>query len=57
MEGCKMIRLLLTVVILWVILALNYEKTVDFIEKYDMIDKTKKIVYNITNNIMEEVKE
>lgn len=56
MEGCKMIRLLLTVVILWVILALNYEKTVDFIEKYDMIDKTKKIVYNITNNIMEEVK-
>ena len=56
MEGCKMIRLLLTVVILWVILALNYDKTVDFIEKYDMIDKTKKIVYNVTNNIMEEVK-
>jgi len=51
-----MIRLLLTVVILWVILALNYDKTVDFIEKYDMIDKTKKIVYNVTNNIMEEVK-
>jgi len=52
-----MIRGLLTLAILWNILAFTWDPFVSTVEKTQAVDKTKKIVYNVFNNMKEKVNE
>jgi len=52
-----MIKGLLTLTILWIILAFTWDPFVSTVEKTQAVDKTKKIVYNVFNNMKEKVNE
>jgi len=52
-----MIKGLLTLTILWIILAFTWDPFVSTVEKTQAVDKTKKIVYNVFNNVKEKVDE
>ena len=52
-----MIRGILTLTILWVIIAFSWDPFVSTVEKTQAVDKTKKIVYNVFNNVKEKVKD
>ena len=51
-----MIRGLLTLTIIWVALAFAWDPFTSTVEKTQAVDKTKKIVYNVFNNMKEKVK-
>ena len=51
-----MIRSILTLTILWVILAFSWDPFVSTVEKTQAVDKTKELVYNVFNNVKEKVK-
>ena len=51
-----MIRGILTLTILWVIIAFSWDPFVSTVEKTQAVDKTKEIVYNVFNNVKEKVK-
>jgi len=52
-----MIKGLLTLTILWIILAFTWDPFVSTVEKTQAVDKTKEIVYNVFNNMKEKVDE
>ena len=52
-----MIRGLITLVILWVILAFAWDPFTSTVEKTQAVDQTKKIVYNVFNKVKEKVKD
>ena len=52
-----MIKGLLTLAILWFNLAFTWNPFVSTVEKTQAVDKTKKIVYNVFNNVKEKVDE
>ena len=52
-----MIKGLLTLTILWIILAFTWDPFVSTVEKTQAVDKTKEIVYNVINNVKEKVDE
>jgi hypothetical protein len=52
-----MIKGLLTLTILWIILAFTWDPFVSTVEKTQAVDKTKEIVYNVFNNVKEKVDE
>lgn len=48
MGGVKiMIKTIIILTIAWIVVAFNYSEVVDFIDNYEVVDKTTKIVYNI----------
>jgi len=47
-------KLLLTVGSLWVLLAFNWSPFVKTVNEYQLVDKTKKIVYNIMRSVNNE---
>lgn len=49
-----MIRGLLTLTILWVILAFAWDPFTSTVEKTQAVDKTKEIVYNVINKVKEK---
>ena len=51
-----MIRGILTLTILWVIIAFSWDPFVSTVEKTQAVDKTKELVYNVFNNVKEKVK-
>ena len=51
-----MIKSIITLTILWVCLAFAWEPFTSTVEKTQAVDKTKKIVYNVFNNVKEKVK-
>tara|TARA_B100001113_G_scaffold194118_1_gene159259 strand:+ start:5869 stop:6030 length:162 start_codon:yes stop_codon:yes gene_type:complete len=51
-----MIRGILTLTILWVIIAFSWDPFVSTVEKTQAVDKTKEIVYNVFNKAKEKVK-
>ena len=50
-----MIRGILTLTILWVIIAFSWDPFVSTVEKTQAVDKTKEIVYNVFNKAKEKV--
>ena len=52
-----MIKGLITLTILWIILAFSWDPFVATVEKTQAVDKTKKIVYNVFNNMKDTVNE
>ena len=52
-----MIRGLITLTILWVILAFAWDPFTSTVEKTQAVDKTKEIVYNVYNNVKEKTKD
>jgi hypothetical protein len=46
-----MIRTLLTVVILWVLVAFNWNNFIKYVDEYKLVDKTTQIVYNIKRSV------
>ena len=57
MGSYKMIKSIITLVFLWIILAFTWDPFVSTVEKTQAVDKTKKIVYNVFNNVKEKVDE
>ena len=52
MGGKKlMFRTLITLVILWFLLAFNWDYFVNTVNEYELVDKTKKIVYNMKEKV------
>jgi len=52
MGGKKvMIKTTITVVILWVLVAFNWDNFVKYVDKYELVDKTTKIVYNVKRSV------
>ena len=51
-----MIRSILTLTILWVIIAFSWDPFISTVEKTQAVDKTKELVYNVFNNVKEKVK-
>ena len=51
-----MIRGILTLTILWVIIAFSWDPFISTVEKTQAVDKTKEIVYNVFNKAKEKVK-
>ena len=47
-------KLFLTVGILWVLLAFNWSPFVETVDEYKLVDKTKKVVYNIMRSVNNE---
>ncbi len=56
MGGKKVIKSIFTLTILWVAIAFAWEPFTTTVEKTQAVDKTKKIVYNVFNNMKEKVK-
>lgn len=56
MGGKKVIKSIFTLTILWVAIAFAWEPFTTTVEKTQAVDKTKKIVYNVFNNVKEKVK-
>ena len=52
-----MIKSIITLAFLWIILAFTWDPFVSTVEKTQAVDKTKKIVYNVFNNVKEKVDE
>tara|TARA_Y100001963_G_scaffold140109_1_gene206744 strand:- start:684 stop:845 length:162 start_codon:yes stop_codon:yes gene_type:complete len=52
-----MIKSLITLTIIWVILAFSWDPFVSIVEKTQAVDKTKEIVYNVYNNVKEKTKD
>ena len=52
-----MIRGLITLSILWIILAFAWDPFTSTFEKTQAVDKTKEMVYNVFNNVKEKVNE
>jgi len=52
-----MIKGIITLSILWIILAFAWDPFTSTVEKTQAVDKTKDIVYNVFNNVKEKVKE
>ena len=52
-----MIRGLLTLTILWVIIAFAWDPFTSTVEKTQAVDKTKELVYNIYDNVTGKEKE
>jgi len=52
-----MIRFVITVGILWVLLAFTWVPFTTYVEKTQAVDKTKSLVYTIINNVKEKVDE
>ena len=52
-----MIKSLITLTIIWVVLAFSWDPFVSIVEKTQAVDKTKEIVYNVFNNVKEKVNE
>ena len=52
-----MIRGIITLSILWIILAFAWDPFTSTVEKTQAVDKTKEIVYNVCNNVKEKVNE
>jgi hypothetical protein len=55
--GKKVIKSIITLAFLWIILAFTWDPFVATVEKTQAVDKTKKIVYNVFNNVKEKVDE
>ena len=51
-----MIRGIITLVILWIIIAFAWDPFVSTVEKTQAVDKTKELVYNVFNNVKGKVK-
>ena len=55
MGGNKlMIKLSFTVIILWVLLAFNWELFNNTVDKYQLVDKTKNLVYNMKEKVIKK---
>ena len=52
-----MIRAIITLSILWIILAFAWDPFTSTVEKTQAVDKTKEMVYNVFNNVKEKVKD
>ena len=52
-----MIRGIITLSILWIILAFAWDPFTSTVENTQAVDKTKEIVYNVYNNVKEKVNE
>ena len=52
-----MIRGIITLSILWIILAFAWDPFTATVEKTQAVDKTKEMVYNVFNNVKEKVKD
>ena len=57
MGDSEMIKSLITLTIIWVILAFSWDPFVSIVEKTQAVDKTKEIVYNVYNNVKEKTKD
>jgi hypothetical protein len=54
MGGKKMIRFIVTVAVLWVLLAFTWTPFTTYVEQTQAVDKTKNIVYTIINKLKKE---
>ena len=52
-----MIRGIITLSILWIILAFAWDPFTSTVEKTQAVDKTKEMVYNVFNNVKKKVKD
>ena len=52
-----MIKSLITLTIIWVVLAFSWDPFVSIVEKTQAVGKTKEIVYNVYNNVKEKTKD
>ena len=52
-----MIRGIITLSILWIILAFAWDPFTSTVEKTQAVDKTKEMVYYVFNNVKEKVKD
>ena len=52
-----MIRGIITLSILWIILAVAWDPFTSPVESTQAVDKTKEMVYNVFNNVKEKVKD
>ena len=52
-----MIRGIITLSILWIILAFAWDPFTSTVENTQAVDKTKEMVYNVFNNVKEKVKD
>ena len=57
MGDSEMIKSLITLTIIWVILAFSWDPFVSIVDKTQAVDKTKEIVYNVYNNVKEKTKD
>ena len=57
MGDSEMIKSLITLTIIWVILAFTWDPFVSIVDKTQAVDKTKEMVYNVFNNVKEKVNE
>ena len=55
MGGDKlMIKTAFTVVILWLLLAFNWDYFVNTVNEYKLVDKTKNLVYNMKEKVIKK---
>jgi len=52
-----MIKTMITLVFAWIIIAFTWDPFVAIVNKSQAVDKTKKIVYNVINNVKEKIDE
>ena len=57
MGDSEMTKSLITLTIIWVVLAFSWDPFVSIVEKTQAVDKTKEIVYNVYNNVKEKTKD
>jgi len=57
MGDYKMIKTMITLVFAWIIIAFTWDPFVAIVNKSQAVDKTKKIVYNVINNVKEKIDE
>jgi|TARA_E500000178_G_scaffold341253_1_gene384970 hypothetical protein len=50
----KMIKLSFTIIVLWVLLALNWEQFNTTVDKYQLVDKTRELVYNMKEKVIND---
>tara|TARA_B100001939_G_scaffold203782_1_gene175199 strand:+ start:501 stop:659 length:159 start_codon:yes stop_codon:yes gene_type:complete len=51
MGGNVMIKFTFTVMVLWVLIALNWESFNATVDKYQLVDKTQELVYNMKEKV------
>jgi hypothetical protein len=55
MGGNKlMIKISFTVIILWVLLAFNWELFTNTVNEHQLVDKTKNLVYNMKEKVIKK---
>ena len=50
----SLVRTFITIGIMWILIAFTYVPVTSYIEKYQLVDKTKQSVYNIIGKVKKQ---